>query len=114
MGASPSWHHTCLPCGRSRAKAEQSYGFVAASWSIFGSVRPTSSSTPDVRCHSTGSFAHGLQEPFGRFCLLDGEVKRTASSPGLLALDHARLDRFLQLLLHLAHGLPRQFGQAPV
>jgi hypothetical protein len=42
---------------------------------------------------------------------LDGEVKPMASSPGLLALDHPHVDQFLQLLLHLAHGLARQFGQ---
>jgi hypothetical protein len=29
--------HTCLLCAGSRAKAEQSYGFVAAIWIIFGS-----------------------------------------------------------------------------
>jgi hypothetical protein len=44
-----------------------------------------------VRCRSTGGLAQGVQGPSGPFCLLDGEVKRMASSPGLFALDHARL-----------------------
>src|SRR5882724_4140100 len=74
MGASFR-HHTCLPCGGSRAECEQSCGSFGPSWIIFGSDRFTSGKKtrrglPDPKAHqvclmprATGSSTRRLTTP---------------------------------------------------
>jgi hypothetical protein len=63
-GASPSWHHTCLPWPRSRAKPEQSYGVVAATPIIFGSDQ---AARPARQCYRIEPTCHGERQFMKRY-----------------------------------------------